>query len=128
MTIVEAMRCGLPVVATNCPHGPGEIIDDGVDGRLVPVGDPEALAGSLLTLINDDAARKRMGGAALVSSARFDPAAVAGRYEELFGELLARGRGNRLRGSLHRARGALLGGAYATKDAARAALRGVRTV
>ncbi|MFE3882088.1 glycosyltransferase family 4 protein [Streptomyces lydicus] len=127
MTIVEAMRCGLPVVATNCPHGPGEIIDDGVDGKLVPVGNPQALAGSLLTLINDDAARKRMGAAALASSARFDPATVAERHEELFAELLARRRGHRLHGSLHRARGALLGGAYATKDAARAAMRGVRT-
>ncbi|REK85205.1 glycosyltransferase family 4 protein [Streptomyces inhibens] len=127
MTIVEAMRCGLPVVATDCPHGPGEIIADGVDGKLVPVGDPEALAGSLLALINDDAARKRMGGAALASSARFDPATVAGRHEALFGELLTRRRGHQLRGSLHRARGALLSGAYATKDAARAALRGVRT-
>lgn len=127
MTIVEAMRCGLPVVATDCPHGPGEIIADGVDGALVPVGDPPALAGALLTLINDDAARKRMGRAALASSARFDPDRVAGRYEALFGDLLARRRANRLRGGLHRARGAMLSGAYATKDAARAALRGVRT-
>ncbi|MFI1616481.1 glycosyltransferase family 4 protein [Streptomyces lydicus] len=127
MTIVEAMRCGLPVVATDCPHGPGEIITDGVDGALVPVGDPGALAGGLLTLINDDAARTRMGAAALASSARFDPGRIAGRYEALFGELLARRRASRLRGSLHRARGALLSGAYATKDAARAALRGVRT-
>ncbi|WP_407553855.1 glycosyltransferase family 4 protein [Streptomyces sp. Pv4-95] len=128
MTIVEAMRSGLPVVATDCPHGPGEIIRDGVDGRLVPVGDPEALAGSLLELINDDAARKRMGGAALAASARFDPATIAERYESLFGDLLAQRRGSRVRGTLHRTRGALLSGAYATKDAARAALRGVRTV
>ncbi|MFE0192277.1 glycosyltransferase family 4 protein [Streptomyces sp. NPDC058989] len=127
MTIVEAMRCGLPVVATDCPHGPGEIIADGVDGRLVPVGDAQAMAGSLLSLINDDDARKRMGRAALAASARFDPDRVAGRYEALFDELLARRRANRLRGGLHRARGALLSGAYATKDAARTVLGGVRT-
>ncbi|ARF54626.1 glycosyltransferase family 4 protein [Streptomyces gilvosporeus] len=126
MTIVEAMRCGLPVVATDCPHGPGEIIDDGVDGRLVPVGDPPALAGALLELINDDDARKRMGRTALAASGRFDPAIIAERYEALFGELLARRRGHRLRGAWHRTRGALLSGAYATKDAART-VRGVRT-
>ncbi|MFF9478881.1 glycosyltransferase family 4 protein [Streptomyces sp. NPDC014733] len=128
MTIVEAMRCGLPVVATDCPHGPGEIIDDGVDGRLVPVGDPGALAGALLSLINDDAERRRMGRAAVTAAARFDPARVAARYETLFGQLLDEKRSNRLRGALHRTRGALLSGAYATKDAASAALRGVRTV
>ncbi|MFF4700595.1 glycosyltransferase family 4 protein [Streptomyces chattanoogensis] len=127
MTIVEAMRCGLPVVATDCPHGPGEIIEDGVDGRLVPVGKPAALAAALLDLINDDEARKRMGRAALAASVRFDPAMVAGRYESLFDELLARRRGHRLRGTWHRTRGALLSGAYATKDAAQSAMRGVRT-
>ncbi|SCF84592.1 Glycosyl transferases group 1 [Streptomyces sp. Ncost-T6T-2b] len=62
MTIVEAMRGGLPVVATDCPHGPAEIIEDGVDGRLVPVGDPDAIAAALLQLIEDDGLRHRMGG------------------------------------------------------------------
>ncbi|MFG2136974.1 glycosyltransferase family 4 protein [Streptomyces sp. NPDC048650] len=127
MTIVEAMRSGLPVVATDCPHGPGEIIDDGVDGKLVPVGDPQALAASLLDLINDDDARRRMGRAALAASGRFDPAMVAGRYETLFDDLVARRRSSHLRGTWHRTRGALLSGAYVTKDAARAAMRGVRT-
>ncbi|MGP4004290.1 glycosyltransferase family 4 protein [Streptomyces sp. 8N706] len=131
MTIVEAMRCGLPVVSTDCPHGPGEIIDNGVDGLLVPPRDADAVAGALLRLINDDDQRRRMGRAALRGSARFDPSEVAGRYESLFADLVAvAGRGSaraRLRGSLHRTRGALLGGAYAARDVGRAALRKGRT-
>ncbi|MEU2212126.1 glycosyltransferase family 4 protein [Streptomyces hygroscopicus] len=116
MTIVEAMRCGLPVVATDCPHGPAEIIDNGVDGRLVPTGDVDAIAAALLDLVNDDELRQRMGQAALKDSARFDPSRVAGRYETLFSGLIAR---SGLRGSLHRARGSLLSGAFMTKDSLR---------
>ncbi|WPB94081.1 glycosyltransferase family 4 protein [Streptomyces malaysiensis] len=116
MTIVEAMRCGLPVVSTDCPHGPAEIIDNGVDGRLVPTGDTDAIAAALLDLINDDELRQQMGQAALKDSARFDPSRVAGRYETLFSGLIAR---SGLRGSLHRARGSLVSGAFATKDSLR---------
>ncbi|WP_431045144.1 glycosyltransferase family 4 protein [Streptomyces sp. P1-3] len=116
MTIVEAQRCGLPVVATDCPHGPAEIIDDGVDGRLVKSGDVGAIAKGLLSLINDDDLRQRMGRKALERSARFDPSNVAGRYESMFTDLVARGG---LRGALHRTRGTLLSGAFATKDAGR---------
>ncbi|MFI9204616.1 glycosyltransferase family 4 protein [Streptomyces sp. NPDC053048] len=123
MTIVEAMRCGLPVVSTDCPHGPGEIIDDGVDGLLVPVGKVDAIAAGLLRLINDDELRKGMGRRALESSARFDPGEVAGRYESLFADLAGRGG---LRGSLHRTRGALLSSAFQAKDRSRSALRRVR--
>ncbi|MEU5303600.1 glycosyltransferase [Streptomyces noursei] len=126
--LAEALRCGLPAVATDSPYGPGELVEDGVTGRLVPAGHPSALAAALLELIGDTACRTRMGAAALAASDRFDPAAVAGRHAALFGELLDRRRGSGLRGSLHRVRGTLIGGAYATKDAARAAVRGVRTV
>ncbi|MEU1041540.1 glycosyltransferase family 4 protein [Streptomyces sp. NPDC005551] len=130
MTIVEAMRCGLPVVSTDCPHGPGEIIDNGVDGRLVEVGNVEAIAAGLLELINDDGLRLRMADAALKDSARFDPARIAERYESIFAGLAGRGGstlGGRVRGSLHRTRGALLSGAYAVRDAGRVAATKGRT-
>ncbi|WHX22313.1 glycosyltransferase family 4 protein [Streptomyces malaysiensis subsp. malaysiensis] len=89
MTLVEAMRCGKPVVATDCPLGPAEIINDGVDGRLVPMGDRQALAVALCDLIADEPARHRMGEAARAAAGRFDPAPVAHAYEELFGDLAA---------------------------------------
>ncbi|MER6995019.1 glycosyltransferase family 4 protein [Streptomyces sp. NPDC000410] len=87
MTLVEAMRCGLPVVSTDCDYGPREIIADGVDGLLVPVGDADAVAQALLRLIDDEELRGRMGAAARENARRFDPGPVAQKYEELFAEL-----------------------------------------
>ncbi|MCC2279396.1 glycosyltransferase [Streptomyces sp. ET3-23] len=90
MTIVEAMHAGLPVVATDCPHGPREIIADGTDGVLVPLDDSDAVdayADALLKLTGDAALRRRLGAAAREAARRYEPAAVARRYEELFEEL-----------------------------------------
>ncbi|MET7620234.1 glycosyltransferase family 4 protein [Streptomyces sp. NPDC005408] len=119
MTIVEAMRCGVPVVSTDCPHGPGEIIEDGVDGRLVPVGDVDAIADALLGLIEDDELRRRTGQAALAASARFDPERIAERHEALFTELAGRGgRGfwrGAVRDTLHRGRSALYDRIYSAR-------------
>ncbi|WP_353940200.1 glycosyltransferase family 4 protein [Streptomyces sp. HUAS MG91] len=84
MTIIEAMRCGVPVVSTDCPLGPGEIITDGIDGRLVPVGDREALARALMELIEDPGRRRRISAAARATATAYDPGEIAVAYETLF--------------------------------------------
>src|SRR5690606_7730874 len=89
MTIVEAMRCGVPVVSTDCPYGPREIISDGRDGILVRQATPSAMADALLRLIDDEPLRRAMGAAALRNARRFAPERVAQRYEQLFEECLA---------------------------------------
>ncbi|MEW1752528.1 glycosyltransferase family 4 protein [Streptomyces angustmyceticus] len=104
MTLVEAMRCGVPVVSTDCPLGPAEIIHDGTDGLLVPRGDGQALSGALLRLIEDPQCRHTMARAALESSHRYDPEPIAGRYEALFGELRSTRGSRALRRALGRAR------------------------
>jgi glycosyltransferase involved in cell wall biosynthesis len=131
MTLVEAMRCGLPVVSTDCPHGPREIIRDGVDGRLVATGDPDAVARALLDLMEDDGLRRRMGRAALENSARFDPARIAPRHAALYADLLARGTRGRsrstLRDNLHRVPGVLLDEAFTLRRKVLSTLRKGRT-
>ncbi|MFU8850628.1 glycosyltransferase family 4 protein [Micromonospora sp. SL1-18] len=93
MTIVEAMRLGLPVVSTDCPVGPREIIDDGEDGLLVPADDLDAYAVALRKLMRDDDLRARMGRMALANSARFDPAQLAAQFARDCAEVLDARRG-----------------------------------
>lgn len=50
--LVEALAAGATIVATDCPHGPREVLADGIFGRLVPVGDAAALAEALATAID----------------------------------------------------------------------------
>ncbi len=50
--IVEAMACGLPVISTNCPSGPAEILEEGRYGELVPVQDPVSMADAMVRNLN----------------------------------------------------------------------------
>jgi glycosyltransferase involved in cell wall biosynthesis len=51
--LVEAMACGTPVISTNCPSGPSEILEDGKYGALVPVKDYENLADSIINTLKN---------------------------------------------------------------------------
>ncbi|MFC4036032.1 glycosyltransferase family 4 protein [Streptomyces polygonati] len=128
MTIVEAMRVGLPVVATDCPLGPREIVRDGVTGLLVPPRDIAGIAGALLALIEDDGRRKEMGRAALLSAERYDPAVIADQHVRLFRALLAArsAPGHRARAGVRAGAGRGLGALLSVADTAGAAVRRAR--
>ncbi len=86
--VIEAMLCGVPVVSTDCPYGPAELIEDGLTGRLCPVGDAEALAKALRDLAAAPQRAAEMGATARqVARQTFDTAAVCGDYEALFLEV-----------------------------------------
>ena len=51
--LIQAMACGTPVVSTDCPSGPAEILENGKWGRLVPVGNVEAMAEAMIATLND---------------------------------------------------------------------------
>lgn len=62
--LAEALACGTPVVAADCPSGPAEILDDGRIGPLVPVGDAEALAHAIERMLDDSPSSERLRAAA----------------------------------------------------------------
>jgi glycosyltransferase involved in cell wall biosynthesis len=77
--IVEALACGTPVVSTNCPSGPAEILENGRFGRLVPVGDAEALASAMGAALNEQVDRDALKRRA----ADFSPEIAARKYLDL---------------------------------------------
>jgi glycosyltransferase involved in cell wall biosynthesis len=81
--LVEAMACGCPVVATDCPSGPDEILEGGKWGPLVAVGDPEALAAAILKTLESPPSADLLRSRAAVFS--HDNAVQA--YTQLFASL-----------------------------------------
>jgi glycosyltransferase involved in cell wall biosynthesis len=85
MVLAEALACGTPVVSTDCPHGPAEILEHGRYGRLTPVGDAAALAEAILATLNAPPSREAMKS----RGTTFTTAASAERYLDLFNDVLA---------------------------------------
>ncbi len=82
-TLIQAMACGTPVVATDCDHGPREVVTDGADGFLVAVGDARALSDRASQLLADPGLRARMSGAARDAAQRHTIAISMQRYQDV---------------------------------------------
>jgi glycosyltransferase involved in cell wall biosynthesis len=89
MVLLEAMSVGVPVIAYDCPTGPRDVVDDGVDGYVVADGHAAELAAAMAALIRDPGRRRAFGAAAVRKAARYGRAELAERWETLFAELLA---------------------------------------
>lgn len=89
IVLVEAMAAGLPVVASDIP-GYREVVRDGVEGLLVPPGDPEALAEGVGKVLDDPDAARRLGGAGRERAARYSWDVVAADLEAVYAEVAER--------------------------------------
>ena len=81
------MAAGAPVIAFDCPHGPRDIVESGVNGLLVPDGDEAALTKAMSELLDDRDLGRRLSAAATGDAARFSSARIADQYLKLFSSL-----------------------------------------
>ncbi len=82
--LIEAMACGTPVVSTDCPSGPREILDGGKWGRLVPVGDWRSLARAIRDTLDNPIAPERL----IARAQHYSVAASMERHLELINKVV----------------------------------------
>lgn len=82
--LLEAMACGVPIISTNCPSGPDELIVNGENGILVPPGNSEAIAGAIIEMLKNEKMRKLFSylGKKTVENYRLEK--VIPNFEEIF--------------------------------------------
>jgi glycosyltransferase involved in cell wall biosynthesis len=94
IALLEAMACGVPVIATNVGGNP-EVVEDGVTGILVPANDDAAMTEALLRMYRSPEMRKAMGAAGRVKVVRdFEIRRMVSDYENLYVKHLGQRRGS----------------------------------
>lgn len=79
--VLEAMAMGVAVICANCSSGPSELIEDGINGRLVRVDDVEELAHVMATLMADSSGRERLGLEAAMVRRRYSTSEIMEQWE-----------------------------------------------
>jgi glycosyltransferase involved in cell wall biosynthesis len=90
LVVQEAMAAGVPVAGFDCPSGPREVIEHGINGLLVSPDSIAGMASALLRLATDDDFRARLAAGALSSSRQYAPDVIASRWIEIFDATLKR--------------------------------------
>lgn len=88
LVIVEAMACGLPVIAFDCENGPRSILTDGEEGYLIPAFDVELFADRLKKLMSDENLRRNMGDKGQKKSQCYHIDSIGKQWKQLFDELM----------------------------------------
>ena len=90
LVLPEAMSCGLPVVAFDCPYGPADIITDGKDGFLIKDRNISEFAEKVCMLMDNYELRKTMGLVGIQSSQRYDASLIMPKWKDLFEQLTSK--------------------------------------
>lgn len=91
MALCEAMSVGLPVITTEYHAGVKDIIDNGVNGRLVPVGSEESLVQQIKSLLNNPDERTRIAKNAMNIVTKFGKEEILKRWQSLIADTIAHG-------------------------------------
>lgn len=88
MVLLEAMACGLPCIAYDCPCGPRTVINDGINGFLIEDGSADLFVEKLLVLIENEAVRLKIGKNAQAIVTAFDFNKIMEQWKNLFESLV----------------------------------------
>ena len=88
LVIPEAMSCGLPVVAYDCPYGPADIINDGLDGYLIKDNNIDVFIFRLCQLIEDEELRVKMAQNGVLSSQRYRADLIMPQWINMFERMI----------------------------------------
>lgn len=88
LALIEAMSSGLACVSYNCPNGPADIINDGIDGLLAKNGDIDDLEAKMEKLISNETLRQELGTTAKKNIKRYRPEAIMQQNMSLYKQIL----------------------------------------
>lgn len=88
LVLIESMACGLPVVAFDCENGPRSIISEGEEGFLVTPLNVDMFSNRLMTLMEDEGLRRRMGEKGYLKSQQYHINNIGQLWKKLFDEMM----------------------------------------